>query len=54
MKVNRREFVSGAAGTAHLALWRATDESIADPRSDWLNCMISSAGELDDMARACP
>ena len=28
-----------------------TDESIADPRSDWLNCMIGTAGELDEMAR---
>lgn len=29
--------------------WR--DDSIADPRSDWLNCMISTAGELDEMSR---
>ena len=28
-----------------------TDELIADPRSDWLNCMIATAGELDDMAK---
>ena len=28
-----------------------TDESIADPRSDWLNCMIMAAGVLDEMAQ---
>lgn len=27
------------------------DAEIADPRSDWLNCMIATAGELDEMAR---